>query len=284
VPSSWSRFTIDVDGVVLGVQSGEELVRGVQQRQRLQISILPLAQHRHLAGRLRLAQRRSGAPRQVERGLQPRLGEHRPTSFAIDDTQHPIRVRLVELGLEPIEQGQRRFGVGLRIVVQAAGQMDLGVIEEAFALQVQVFDLLGERVALAEVLVGGIPQLPVGVHHSDIVVRARATVRIRGGFVSLQRALIVGQGALVVALDVVKDAEVLRDPRKQGRIVGSGGERALVELSRLVDFTGLEGHPGAGVQRLRDQEFVAELGRQLLARVAKRAGEQRLVTTVMQHA
>ena len=133
----------DVHQVHPRVEPGEEPVGGVEQLQRLLVAARGLVEPRQLPGGLRLAQHRPGRDRLLDRRLEPRLREGEPAGLAEDHAEHLVGVRLVEPGAQLVEDRQRLLRVGPRLLEPLPGDVDLGMVQQAESLEMDVAHLRG---------------------------------------------------------------------------------------------------------------------------------------------
>src|SRR5205823_5309325 len=202
----------DVDQVGAGVESPEQAVRGVQQGERLLVPAHRLIQQGELARRFRLVQHRSRAHRQLDRRLEPRLGERRPARLAVDHPEHTIRVGLGAPHAQLIEHGQGGFGVQSGVLVSLPGDVHLGVVHQAQASEVGVARAIGDLVTLPEVALRFVVPRPVRARHAEVVVGDRAPVVVVRLAVGLEGAPVARQRFVEVPLNVRENPQVLLGP------------------------------------------------------------------------
>ncbi len=125
------------------VQPAEEPVRRAQEAERLLVPAHHLVEPGQLARGLRLAQHRPGAHRLVDGGAETRLGQRVAAGLAVDDAEHLVDIGLVDPGVQPVEDGERRLRVAARLLEPLPGDVHLGVIQQAEPLEVDVADAAG---------------------------------------------------------------------------------------------------------------------------------------------
>ena len=253
-------------------------VGGVQEPQRFLIPARPLVQERQLTRRLCFAQDRAGAHSHRHRIAEPRFRQRVPSGLPVDSPDHLVGVGLVQTGVEPVEDPQRGLGVQTRVVVTLPGKMDFGVIQEPETLEMDIPDCLGDVEALAEILVGVVPQLAVRTHHAEIVVGDSASAVITDALEGHERLAIVRQRFGQRTLDVGQDPEVLFGAPPE---LGAGYaqlERLVKLLSRLRDEASLEVEARKRIQCFCGKDRVTDVGRGLVASLAQLAGDCGLVT------
>src|SRR5919107_2254826 len=88
----------------------------------------------------------------------------------IDHPYDLVGIGLVEPGPELLEDAECSLGVLAGLLVALAGEVNFGVVQQAEALQVHVAGLFGDLQTAAEVPVGVVAELPVGAHHTQVMV------------------------------------------------------------------------------------------------------------------
>ncbi len=254
----------DVDEIDACIESLEQTVRGVEERQRVLVSAHRLHQQRELAGRLRFVQDRAGTDRQIHRRPEARLGKRRPAGLAVHHADHLVRFGFVGAGIELIEDRERCLGVPPRLLVPLAHEVRFGMIHEAHTLQMRVV----------------LPQ--IGMRDTKVDVRQRAAVFVIGGDIGFHGALVMRDRAADVAFDVVEHAEVLLDTRPELPTLATARERLEEVRARIIHRARPDGQAPHRVQRLGGEDLVADLARSAVARAAHLARPRRLVA-VMEH-
>jgi len=260
-----SHLATHVNQVRAGVETTEQPVGRVQEAQRLLVAARRLVEQGQLAGGLGFAEERAAADRQLDRRPQPRLGERHAARLPIHHPDHPISVRFVAPGAQLIEDGQRCFRVMARLLEMLAGEMHLGVVQQAQPLQVHVADQLGELPALAEVAVRVLPQVAVGADHAEVVVGDREAFLVASALVRFQGALVVSHRLVVLSLDRREDAEILLDARAQWGALAAQLQGPVEPLAGRFDVAVLEIESGEHVHRLGGEHVVAARDRHLKA-------------------
>ena len=183
-----------VHQVYPGIEPAEQAVRRIQEPERFLVPAHHLIEKRQLPVGLGLAQDRAGAHRHLDSRAQTGFGERVAPRLPVHSADHLVRISLVELGAELVEDAQCRLGVLASLIVPLAGEVYLGVVQQAEALKMDVSDPLGDLEALPEVAVGVVPQLAVGADHAEVMIGDGAAPVISGALESLQRSLVVTRG------------------------------------------------------------------------------------------
>src|SRR5918999_476288 len=123
-----------------------------------------------------------------------------------------VRLGLIELGTELVEDAQGGFGILLGLVVPLTGHVYLSVIQKAQAPEVHIANRFRDLQTAPEIPVGVIPQLPVDAHNAKVLVGARAPPIIAYALEGLQGALVVGQRLGQRALNVGENSQILLGP------------------------------------------------------------------------
>ena len=256
----------------------------MQQPEGFLIAPRRLIEQRQLARGFGFAEQRAGADRQLDRRAQPRLGERHAPRFPIHHPDDPVGVGLVAPHPQLVENGERGLRVLPGLLEVLAGEVHLGVVQQAQPLQVDVPDHLGELVALPEVAVRVVPEVPVRADHAEVVVGDRQAFLIPRALIRIERALVVAHRLVVLALNRREDAEILLDARAQRRAGAAQRQRAVKPLPGGVDVAVFEIESGQHIDGLGGEHLVAAGDRRLITLLARGARGGRFAAVMVQHA
>src|SRR5439155_1495392 len=139
----------------------------------------------------RLAEHGAGGGGQLDRGAEPRLGEHDAAGLTVYHADYPIGLGFGALRTQLVEHRQSLLRLLASVLEALPCHVHLGVIDEAESPQIRVADPLGEGAALPEVAVRRVEPSPVRAPHpprSDGPAPPRVAAALRPGPSARRRA------------------------------------------------------------------------------------------------